>query len=73
MGQQETKVGGKRMIELEQRYSTEFKDIDNSGITDIMDLGLLVMLVTPGDCEVLSAVVFRNSRFSSARITTTVS
>ena len=30
------------MIELEQRYGAEFKDIDNSGITDIMDLGLLV-------------------------------
>ena len=30
------------MIELEQRYGAEFKDIDNSGITDIMDFGLLV-------------------------------
>ena len=30
------------MIELEQIYRAEFKDIDNSGITDIMDLGLLV-------------------------------
>ena len=30
------------MIELEQRCGTEFKDIDNSGITDIMDLGLRV-------------------------------
>ena len=30
------------MIEIEQRYGAEFKDIDNSGITDIMDLGLLV-------------------------------
>ena len=30
------------MIELEQRYGAEFKDIDDSGITDIMDLGLLV-------------------------------
>ena len=30
------------MIELEQRCGAEFKDIDNSGLTDIMDLGLLV-------------------------------
>ena len=30
------------MIELEQRCGAEFKDIDNSGITDIMDLGLRV-------------------------------
>ena len=30
------------MIELEQRYRAEFKDIDISGITDIMDLGLCV-------------------------------
>ena len=30
------------MIELEQRYGADFKDIDNLGITDIMDLGLRV-------------------------------
>ena len=30
------------MLELEQRYGAELKDIDKSGITDIMHLGLLV-------------------------------
>ena len=31
-------VGGKQMIQLEERYGAEFIDIDYSGITDIVDV-----------------------------------
>ena len=38
MGQLEVKVGGKQMVQLEERYGAEFKGIDYSGITDIVDV-----------------------------------
>ena len=38
MGQQEFKVCGKQMIETKERYLAEFKYIDYSGITDIVDV-----------------------------------
>ena len=44
IGQQEAKLAGKRMVEIEKRYGSQFEDmIVHSGITDTMSLGWLLL------------------------------
>ena len=43
IGQQEAKLAGKRMVEIEKRYGSQFEDIVHSGITDTMSPGWLLL------------------------------